>query len=503
MTGFVDRHWFDLALGQPRPPTPPDGVGLGVITVRLEGIARLERDDDAVGRDGWLLIAAEIIQRFTRSGDLAARLGPYQFALLASRSPAGFAETAAALHARLHVAGISARVGWAIANQLAGSATALKPGGPPLSADNPPLPAEAAASRGMAAVREAAAASALRGEATGILMQWHRCGSDQAECELAHQAHELGLSVTATARLLLGVSSGSSVRVPVARGVDLARAIRLAKHTAPHQPTWTIEPPNAASTRMALPRRHASEPAFDLGIAGRYQAAAGRPGSGGDWFDGFVLPDGAVGLAIGDVAGHDTLAVTVMMQLRSLLRATAAHSEIAPSQVLRGLDRGLVELGCDRLATVLFGWIRIDAGGHPVLSWSNAGHPAPALVTVDGAARLLAGTDDLLLGLGTDHGRSDLTLALPAEATLLLYSDGLVETRTADLDAGLARLCAALRPLATQPLSELRDSLLPAMVAPHARDDVTILAVRVQGAPSIPEQRGSGARTAGSRRTAY
>ena len=481
VTGFVDRGWFDLALAQPQPPTAPDGIEFGTIVVSLDGLARIAPADGAAGRDGWLLIAAAILQSFARAGDLAARLGPDQLALLKRDSPDNFAHTASALHARLQVAGISASVRWGVAGQLAGSATVLEPARRPLSAYDPPLPAEAAASRAIVALRDATAASVLRGEATGILMQWHRCSPDQAKRELARQAHELGLSVTATARLLVGAAAGHSTLVPTARGIDLDRAVRLANHTAPHQPAWTVEPPNAARTRMVLPHRHASRPAFELGIAGRYQAAAGRTGSGGDWFDGFTLADGAVGLALGDVAGHDTLAVTVMMQLRSLLRAIATDSGMAPSQVLRRLDRGLVELGCDRLATVVFGWIRIDAGGDPVLSWSNAGHPPPTLVTSDGGARLLAGTNDLLLGLGADLERSDLTLALPTDGTVVLYSDGLIETRTSDIDAGMSRLCAALRPLATRPVSELRDSLLPAMVAPYAPDDVTILAVRVHG----------------------
>ena len=483
VTGFVDRSWFDLALAQPQPPPAPDGFGSGVIAVRLNDLARLERADGIAGRDGCLLLAATIVHRFARTGDLAARLGPDRLALLTSRTPADFTKTTSALRTRLQVAGIAAHVGWTTAGRDSVlSSSHQRPDAHFAAPDG----VEAAAVRVRAIVRDATAASALREEATGILIQWHSCSPDQAHRELAHQAHELGLSVTATARLLLGVASGRAMRVPSARGVDLDRAVRLANHTAPHQPAWAVEPPNAASTRIALPHRDASKSAFELHLAGRYQAAAGRSGSGGDWFDGFTLADGAVGVAVGDVAGHDTVAVTVMMQLRSLLRAAATSSQIAPSQVLRRLDRGLVELGCERLATVVFGWIRLDAGGHPMLSWSNAGHPAPAVVTADGAARLLACTNDLLLGLGTDHERSDLTLALPADATVLLYSDGLVETRTTDLDVGLARLCAALRPLATRPVIELRDSLLPAMVASNAPDDVTILAVRVHGSRASP-----------------
>jgi hypothetical protein len=112
------------------------------------------------------------------------------------------------------------------------------------------------------------------------------------------------------------------------------------------------------------------------------------------------------------------------------------------------------------------------------------------LVTSDGEATVLASTNDVLLGLDGPTRRSDLTLALPPGATVLFYSDGLIETRTADIDEGLTRLRAAVRPLATMAVTELRDSLLPAMVAAHTPDDVTLLAIRISGAAGIDTQRG-------------
>jgi len=490
LTGFVDRRWFDVALARPQPLPARDRIGLGVIAVRLDRVTRHDHGGDPAVGDGWLLIAAEVIQSFTGEGDLAARLGYDRFAILTGDDPAGFAKAASELHARLQAAGISASIGWAIGNQHGGLYAALRSAERRVRATNRPVPAaEVAASRAVAAVRDATAASALWGEATGILMQWHRCTADRAGRELAYQAHELGLSVTAMASLLVGVSSGHFAGTPAARGIELDRTARLASYIAPAQPAWTVEPPNAASARMALPQPDVSTPAREVRIAGRYQAAVGRNGSGGDWFDGFILPDGVVGLVLGDVAGHDTLAVTVMMQLRSLVRTIAERSDIAPSEVLRRLDRGLVELGSDRLATVVFGWLRADAAGSLVLRWCNAGHLAPILVTSDGEAELLATTSDILLGLGHAQ-RADLTLALPPDATVLLYSDGLVETRTADIDDGLGRLCAAAEPLATRTVTEMRDSLLSAMVTPHTPDDVTLLAIRIPGAAGVADSDG-------------
>jgi len=436
-------------------------------------------------------MAAEVIQSCTANDDLVARLGYERFAVLTRGDPAALASAASGLHARLQTVGISSGVGWAIAGQQGGALfAALRSAERRARATNGLSPAaEEAASRAVTKVRDATAASALRGEATGVLMQWLRCTPEHAGRELAYQAHELGLSVTTMARLVVGVSSGHIAGTPAARGIELDRTIRLAKHIAPSQPAWTVESPNAASARMALPQLATSTPARGVRIAGRYQAAAGRSGSGGDWFDGFILPDGAVGLVLGDVAGHDTLAITVMMQLRSLVRTIAERSDIAPSDVLRQLDRCLVELGSDRLATAVFGWIDTDSAGHLVLRWCNAGHLPPILVTADGEARILASTNDILLGLDAKPRRTDLRLALPPDATVLLYSDGLIETRITGIDHGLARLCAAARPLATRTVTELRDSLLPTMVAPRTFDDVTLLVIRTSGAPTIAYQR--------------
>jgi serine phosphatase RsbU (regulator of sigma subunit) len=114
-----------------------------------------------------------------------------------------------------------------------------------------------------------------------------------------------------------------------------------------------------------------------------------------------------------------------------------------------------------------------------VLRWCNAGHLPPVLLVRDGHTSVLESRDDLLLGLGIDTQRADLSLRLPAGSTLLLYSDGLVETRTDDLDHGLERLRAAARSLTTLGVAELCDALVSVMAHPSSHDDVTLLAVRI------------------------
>ena len=245
------------------------------------------------------------------------------------------------------------------------------------------------------------------------------------------------------------------------------------------QPVWSIRPPNAASGLLSLPVADVSARAEDLLLAGRYQGAANPSGSGGDWFDAFVLPDGTAALVLGDVAGHDALAAATMMQLRTLLRGFAVSHDIAPSEVLRRLDRFFVQLDLGLLATAFFGWVHADDDGGLVLRWCNAGHLPPVLLAADGETSMLPCRDDLLLGLGIDTVRADLSMRLPVASTLLLYSDGLIETRTADLDHGLARLRVAARSLSALGVAELCDALVAAMANPTSQDDVTLLAVRI------------------------
>jgi serine phosphatase RsbU (regulator of sigma subunit) len=114
-----------------------------------------------------------------------------------------------------------------------------------------------------------------------------------------------------------------------------------------------------------------------------------------------------------------------------------------------------------------------------VLRWCNAGHLPPIVLAPDGVTVVLESRNDLLLGLGLDTSRADLSLRLEAGSTLLMYSDGLIETRNADLDHGLERLRAAARSVATLEVAELCDELVSAMVGVSPHDDVTLLAVRI------------------------
>ena len=219
-------------------------------------------------------------------------------------------------------------------------------------------------------------------------------------------------------------------------------------------------------------------------IVVRYVPAAEGAEIGGDWYDAFLQADGATVLAIGDVVGHDSRAAAAMGQVRGLLRGISYSSGDSPAGVLTQLDRAVHGLALDTMATCLVARLEQDEedvrGGTTRLRWANAGHPPPAVLDRDGTVTLLAdGVPDLLLGVAPDSGRTDHVAVLRRGATVLLYTDGLVERRDRDIDAGTAELVEVLRTCAGLPLDELCDRVLERLFLPDAEDDVAVLALRL------------------------
>ncbi|MEO6205563.1 MAG: SpoIIE family protein phosphatase [Mycobacteriales bacterium] len=229
-------------------------------------------------------------------------------------------------------------------------------------------------------------------------------------------------------------------------------------------------------------------------IVVRYVPASQLASVGGDWYDSFLQPDGATVLVIGDVMGHDTVAAAAMGQVRGLLRGIAWHSGAAPAIVLSGLDAAMEGLQVDTTASVIVARLEQtdeeEARGVTRLRWSNAGHPPPMVINPDGSVLPLPGTDvDLLLGIDPSSPRTESVVVLDRGSTVLLYTDGLVERRGQDLDAGLAQLREVLGELADRPLDELCALLLSRMLADAVEDDVALIAVRLhrQDQPRPPE----------------
>ncbi|WP_346266134.1 SpoIIE family protein phosphatase [Georgenia thermotolerans] len=227
-------------------------------------------------------------------------------------------------------------------------------------------------------------------------------------------------------------------------------------------------------------------PLDHLDVAVRYLPAAEAARVGGDWYDVFA-PGGDVTIVIGDVTGHDVQAAASMGQVRALLRGIAVTTGSGPAALLTEVDRAMRALGHDTLATSVVA--RMDAHTPPVrVRWSNAGHPPPMLLEPDGGVRVLTGSD-LLLGVRPSVQRSESVLVLEPGATLVLYTDGLVERRDGGLLAGVRRLEELLGEFGGLGAEELCDALLGRLVPTAPEDDVAVVAIRPR--PDVRHQSGA------------
>ncbi|NRQ33650.1 SpoIIE family protein phosphatase [Nonomuraea sp. NN258] len=218
-----------------------------------------------------------------------------------------------------------------------------------------------------------------------------------------------------------------------------------------------------------------------LQLAARYLAAPLGSQVGGDWYDAFLLPDGATAMAIGDVAGHDLEAAGQMAQLRNMLRALAwDHHEEPPSAVLDRFNHVMAGVSDAPTASVVLARVEAAPPDGWLLRWASAGHLPPLLVTADGQSRYLEAGQGLLLGihLDEDGGRPDACHPMPPGSTLLMYTDGLVEIPGAHLDAGLMRLRHQAAMLATHPVEVFCDQIVSRAPSPRA-DDIALLALRL------------------------
>jgi serine phosphatase RsbU (regulator of sigma subunit) len=253
---------------------------------------------------------------------------------------------------------------------------------------------------------------------------------------------------------------------------DLGRRAGLAIENAR---LYQQEHRTAAVLQQALlPKQLSAIPG--LALAARYLPATTGAEVGGDWYDVLALGDGRVGLVIGDVVGHDIEAAGVMGTLRHALRAYA-WVDGGPASVVRRVDELALGPEPDALATLVYA--TYDPSRH-VLAWSSAGHPPPLVLRPDGRAEYLLGANSTLVGIGADVDRTERAVSLEVGATLVLYTDGLVETRESSLTEGLDRLAALAAGSSAGSPEELVDLLLAdALAAEQRKDDVAVLVARV------------------------
>ena len=219
-----------------------------------------------------------------------------------------------------------------------------------------------------------------------------------------------------------------------------------------------------------------------LSLAAEYRPADQGSQVGGDWWDVFQLPDGAIGLVVGDVMGHDISAAAAMGQLRSILR-TCAWAGAEPAAVLTQLDELVQSFELAQLATCFYAKLERadetpDGARSARLSWSSAGHLPPIVLGPDGSSRLLDSGTDVPIGVPFVGAREQHHTVLAAGSTLLLYTDGLVETRAGDIYGDVDRL---MRKVGSGSATDCPQSLVDHLLAglPELSDDVALLAVKI------------------------
>ena len=215
------------------------------------------------------------------------------------------------------------------------------------------------------------------------------------------------------------------------------------------------------------------------GFAVRYQPATRPLQVGGDWYDVLDLHDGRIALIVGDCVGHGLAAATIMGQLRSACRALLIEHP-SPSAALGGLDRFAERLP-DAQCTTAFCAVLNPSTGE--LIYSSAGHTPPVVVENDGTMRILDGGRSIPLGIRVEHSRPEAHEILPARATLLLYTDGLVERRRQPLEQGIESAANVVQSGGASSLEDLATDLMSGL-APSGgyQDDVAFLLYR-QPAP--------------------
>ncbi|SDR89056.1 GAF domain-containing protein [Actinopolymorpha singaporensis] len=220
--------------------------------------------------------------------------------------------------------------------------------------------------------------------------------------------------------------------------------------------------------RSLLPYQLPTLPGLD--VAARY--VAGEGGVGGDWYDVFHLPSGALCLVVGDVIGRGLNAAVVMGRLRSDLRAYSLDTE-DPATLLAKLDRNVHHFGPDTLATVVCAVIEPSLD---VMSISVAGHLPPIMVGPDDEASVLDLKTDLAIGAVPDQVRHSNRITFEPGSVLCLYTDGLVERRDEPIDERIELL---RRTISADRAETVCASVMYQLVGnQHVPDDIALLSIR-------------------------
>ena len=228
-------------------------------------------------------------------------------------------------------------------------------------------------------------------------------------------------------------------------------------------------------TALALQRSILGPCDLPAGFAVRYEPAARPLEVGGDWYDIIALPDGRIGVVVGDCVGRGLQAATVMGQLRSACRALLINDP-RPDRVLTTLDHYAAGIAGAKCTTVVCGVLDPATGE---LTYASAGHPPGVLVHPDGTVHLLDEGRSVPLAARFATARPSARHTIPPRATLIFYTDGLVERRRRRLTDGIDEAARAVRDGAALAVEGLATRVMERMaVGGGYEDDVALLLYR-------------------------
>ena len=262
----------------------------------------------------------------------------------------------------------------------------------------------------------------------------------------------------------------------ISRSVDALTRARLAEADR------RVERQIALRLQRALLPDRVDAPHDSIAVAARYEASSEALIVGGDWYDVIYLPDGSVGVTVGDVVGHGLEATAAMGKMRTAVAALALNTG-SPGRVLSQLDEFAAASGAAEFATACYSILDPAAGE---LRFASAGHPPMLLIDSDGSASWLLDGRSAPIHEGVMGDRPEARIDLTPGAVLLAYSDGLIERRGETMDQGLNRLMAEAVSRRGLAVEDLCDRLLEALIPDEGwRDDVVVVAVRYESAPGV------------------
>lgn len=227
-----------------------------------------------------------------------------------------------------------------------------------------------------------------------------------------------------------------------------------------------------ALQRKMLP---ATLPALpDLQTAARYAPARHGLDIGGDWYDGFPLPDGSLGFAIGDVQGHDVEAAAFMGQIRIAMRAIAMTAT-DPGEVMGRTNDLILSVDSNLFATCTF--FRLDPLTRDLES-ARAGHVACVWATADGRSGITADEGGLPLGIAAGQHYPVTRRTLDTDGAFVLLTDGVIEGPSLPIGEGLERVVRLVSSRVGATAGELADEVLLAAEVTGHEDDAAVLVLR-------------------------